>query len=145
MVIIAIPSMNEGGLNDEINPRYGRCPSFTFVELENNEIKAVKTVPNHATGAMGGAGIQATQIIGNNKAEVVIVGFLGPNAANALNSLNIRVFNAPNRKITIKEVIDLYKQGKLDQITSANVASHYGMGTGQGMGSGRGMGRDNRY
>ncbi|MFX1480140.1 MAG: NifB/NifX family molybdenum-iron cluster-binding protein [Promethearchaeota archaeon] len=141
MVIIAIPSMNEGGLNDEMNPRFGRCSSFTFVELEGNDIKAVKTVPNHAVNAMGGAGVQATQIVGNNNADGVIVGFLGPNAANGLNALNIEVFSAPTTRMTIKEVVDLYREGKLEPMTSANVASHYGMGGGRGAGSGRGMGR----
>lgn len=133
MVIVAVPSMEEGGLNDEINPRFGRCASFTFVELEDNEIKAVKTIPNHAFNAMGGAGVQATQIIGNNSAEVVIVGFLGPNAANGLNALRIKVFNAPSKRMTIKEVIDLYKEGKLKEMTSANVSSHYGMGGRRGI------------
>ncbi|MFX0028674.1 MAG: NifB/NifX family molybdenum-iron cluster-binding protein [Candidatus Hermodarchaeota archaeon] len=143
MVIVAIPSMKEGGLTDDINPRFGRCSSFTFVELENNEIKAVKTVPNHAINSMGGAGVQATQIIGNNKAEVVIVGFLGPNAANGLNALNIKIFHAPNRRMTIKEIIDLYRHGELKPLSSANVASHYGMGAGQNLGGRRSMGRGN--
>jgi predicted Fe-Mo cluster-binding NifX family protein len=140
MVIVAIPSMKEGGLSDEMSPRFGRCPSFTFVELEDNEIKAVKTVPNNAANAMGGAGVQATQIVGNNNAEVAIVGFLGPNAANGLNALNIKIYNAPNKRMTIKEVIDLYIQDKLESVSSANVTSHYGMGAGQGMGQSRGMG-----
>ena len=139
MVVVAIPSMNEGGLNDEMSPRFGRCPSFTFVELENNEINAVKTVPNHAINALGGAGIQATQIIGNNIADVVIVGFLGPNAANGLSALNIKVFNAPNTRVSIKKVIDLYRKGELEPMTSANVASHYGMGGGRGAGGRHGM------
>lgn len=141
MSIIAIPSMGNGGLNDEMSPRFGRCASFTFVEVENNEIKAVKTVPNHAADAMGGAGVQATQIIGNNGANAIIVGFLGPNAASGLNALNIQIFQAPNKAITIKEVMNLYIEGKLQTISTSNVASHYGMGGGRGMGGGgRGMG-----
>ncbi len=140
MVIVAIPSMKEGGLNDEFNPRFGRCSSFTFVELESNEIKAIKTVTNHAANAIGGAGIQATQIIGNNSAKVAIVGFLGPNAADGLNALKIEIFNAPNKRMTIREVINLYREGKLHPMTSGNVASHYGMGSGRGMGGGRGRG-----
>jgi len=134
MVIIAIPSMGKGGLNDLLSPRFGRCPSFTFVELDNNEITAVKTVPNHATSAMGGAGVQATQIIGNNNAEVAIVGFLGPNAANGLKALNIKLFHAPDKQITVKEVLDLFNEGKLEEMSSSNVASHYGMGGGRGSG-----------
>lgn len=145
MSIIAIPSMGSGGLNDEMSPRFGRCASFTFVELENDEIKAVITIPNIAADAMGGAGVQATQIIGNNGANAIIVGFLGPNAASGLNALNIKIFQAPNKAITIKEVINLYIEGKLQTITNSNVASHYGMGRGRGMGGrGRGMGGGGR-
>lgn len=150
MSIIAIPSMGSGGLNDEMSPRFGRCASFTFIELENNEIKAVKTVPNPAANAMGGAGVQATQVIGNNGATVIIVGFLGPNAANGLNALKINIFQAPNEVMTIKEVMNLYIEGKLQTIATSNVASHYGMGGGRGMGGGgrggrgQGMGRGNQ-
>lgn len=136
MGIVAIPSMDKGGLSDNMSPRFGRCASFTFVEWEKKEIIAVKTIPNPAAGAMGGAGVQATQIIGNNNADTVIVGFLGPNAANGLKAINIKILQAPDKEMTVKEVLDLYLEDKLEEISSANVASHHGMG-----GGGRGMGR----
>ncbi len=138
MVIIAIPSIGNGGLNDDMSPRFGRCGSFTFVELENDEIKSVKTVINHAAEAMGGAGIQATEIVGNNSADIVIAGFLGPNAANALNALKLKIYHAPDKRMTVREVLNLYIQKELDVLTSANVASHHGMGGGRGRGGGRG-------
>jgi predicted Fe-Mo cluster-binding NifX family protein len=143
MVIIAVPSFGEGGLNSPMNPRFGRCDSFTFVTIENNEISAVKTVPNTAAGAMGGAGIQATQTVGNNGGQGVIVGFLGPNAANSLGAANIDIYQAPNpnQQSTVRDVIDLYIQGKLQKIGGSNVAAHYGMGMGGGRGSGMGGGR----
>lgn len=145
MVIVAIPSLGNGGLNDGMSPRFGRCGSFTFVELGNNEIKSVKTVPNNAANAMGGAGIQAAEVIGNNNANIVIAGFLGPNAANALNSLNLKIYHVPNANITIQEAINLYIQGNLKELNSSNVGSHHGMGggmgAGRGMGGGGGMGR----
>lgn len=136
MVVIAIPSIGKGGLNDDMSPRFGRCASFTFVEIEDKEIRAVKTVPNHAASTMGGAGVQATQIVGNNNAEIVIAGFLGPNAANGLNALNIKVLHAPDRKMTINEVVKLFIEDKLRELTSANVAPHHGMGGGRRMGGG---------
>jgi predicted Fe-Mo cluster-binding NifX family protein len=139
VVIVAVPSLGNGGLNDGMSSRFGRCGSFTFVELANNEIKSVKAVPNHAANAMGGAGIQAAQIIGNNNANIVIAGFLGPNAANALNSLNLKILHVPNENISIQEVINLYVEGNLKELTSSNVGSHHGMGGGGG-GMGRGMG-----
>ena len=132
MVIVAIPSTGNGGLNVEMSHRFGRCATFTFVELENNEIKAVRIVKNHTADGMGGAGVQASQIVGENKADIVIVGFLGQNAANGLNKINLKILQAPDKKVTVKEVIELYIQGSLQEIPSANVGTHRGMG-GSGM------------
>jgi len=81
---------------------------------------------------MGGAGVQATQIVGNNSANIVIVGFLGPNAANALRALSIEILHFLDKIMTIKEVLNHYVEGKLQEISSPNAPSHYGMGGGRG-------------
>lgn len=140
MVIVAVPSDGEGGLNDNMSQRFGRCPSFTIVTVEGGEIKEVKGVPNNAANTMGGAGIQAAQTVGNHGAQEVIVGFLGPNAGESLKAMKLKIFQAPNKQITIKEIIDLYIKGELQEIDSANVGAHHGMGGG-GMGGGMGGGR----
>ncbi len=144
MVIIGIPTFGNLGLKEVMNNRFGRCASFTFVTIENNEIVEVKSVANDAAGAMGGAGIQAAQIIGNNGATEVIVGNLGPNAANSLNAINIKIYQSQGGSLTVKELIDLRLSGKLQVLTSSNVGAHAGMGggggRGGGMGGGRGMG-----
>lgn len=139
MVILAVPTFGKGGLNELLNPRFGRCESFTFVTIEKGNIKEVRTVSNAASGAMGGAGIQAAQIVGNNGAKELIAGFLGPNAARSLSALNIKIYQAPNQQMTVKQCVELYLQGKLIELDNANVGAHYGMGP--GMGGGRGMGR----
>lgn len=138
MTILAIPSMGNGGLSDTMSPRFGRCPSFTFVTIEKDEIKAVKTVPNSAVDAMGGAGVQAAQTVGMNNADVIIVGMLGPNAAQSLNALNIKVLQVTNQGATIKEIAESFIKGELKEISGPNVGSHYGMNAGMGRGMGRG-------
>ena len=141
MVKIAVPSMGNGGLSDGVSPRFGRCATFTLVELQDNKVQVVTVVKNDAVNATGGAGIQATQIIGNNGANAVIVGFLGPNAVDALKALKLKIYNLPNENLTVNDAIDLYIQGKLPEITSANVGSHHGMGGGMGRGIGGVRGR----
>ncbi len=141
MVIVGIPTFGDKGLNEVMNNRFGRCSSFTFVTIENNEIVEVKSVANAAQGAMGGAGIQAAQIIGNNGATEVIVGNLGPNASNSLSALNIKIYQSQGG--TVKELIDLLLGGKLQVLATSNVGAHAGMGGGGGRGmggGGRGMG-----
>jgi len=144
MVIVGIPTFGNLGLKEVMNNRFGRCSSFTFVTIENNEIVEVKSITNDAQGAMGGAGIQAAQIIGNNGATEVIVGNLGPNAANSLNAINIKIYQSQGGSLTVRELIDLLLSGKLQVLTSSNVGAHAGMGggggRGGGMGGGRGMG-----
>jgi predicted Fe-Mo cluster-binding NifX family protein len=142
MVVIAVPSDGNGGLKEMMNVRFGRCPSFTFVHVEDKKITEVKAISNTAVGQMGGAGIHAAQLIGNNGAEAVVIGYLGPNAAQSLNALNIPMYQAPNQTMTVREVIDLYIEDKLPLISNANVSAHQGMGGGRGMGmgGGRGMG-----
>jgi predicted Fe-Mo cluster-binding NifX family protein len=136
MVIIAIPSASNGGLNDKMDARFGRCQSFTFVTIEKGKIKEVKTVPNPAKDEMGGAGILSSQTVYNEGANEVIVGFLGPNAINSLKSLNLKVFQAPNNNLPIREVVDMHMNGKLSVIDAPNVGRHHG-----GMGGGGGYGR----
>lgn len=138
MVIVAVPSFGDGGLISLMNPRFGRCDTFTFITVENKSIKEVKAVSNMATNAMGGAGVQAVQTIGNYGATEVIVGNLGPNAAQSLSASNFKIYQAPNEQLTVKNVFELYIEGKLQTITGANVNSHHGMG--RGIGGGRGMG-----
>ena len=135
MEIVAVPTNGKGGLNEDLSPRFGRCSSFTFITIENNEISSVKTVPNHASEAMGGAGVQASQIVGMNNANVVIVGKLGPNAAQSLNALNLKIIEAPNEILSVKKVIELYLGGQLKELSASTVGSHFGTDSGQKIGN----------
>ncbi len=138
MVIVGIPTFGNKGLKEVMNNRFGRCSSFTFVTIENNEILEVKSVANDAQGVTGGAGIAAAQVIGNNGAKEVIVGNLGPNAMESLSALNLKVYQSQGG--TVKELIDLHLSGKLQVLTASNVASHAGMSGGRGAGMGGGGG-----
>jgi predicted Fe-Mo cluster-binding NifX family protein len=137
MVIIAVPSLKPGSINSNINPRFGRSEYFTFISIENNEIKSVKAVPNRNSNAMGGAGIQTAEFIGNNGAKEVIAGFLGPNAYQSLNALKIKIYQAPNERITVNDCINLYLKHQLPEMNTSNVRSHHGMGGGGGRGRSR--------
>jgi predicted Fe-Mo cluster-binding NifX family protein len=144
MVIVGIPTFGNEGLKEVMNQRFGRCSSFTFVTIENNEIVEVKSIANDAQGAMGGAGIAAAQFIGNNGATEVIVGNLGPNAMNSLSALNLKIYQSQGGSLTVKELIDLWLSGKLPVLTASNVGAHAGMGGGRGAGMGGGGGGGGR-
>ncbi|MBY9004867.1 MAG: NifB/NifX family molybdenum-iron cluster-binding protein [Candidatus Lokiarchaeota archaeon] len=126
-IIIAVPSATlNGGLNDQMDARFGRCHSFTIVTLKNKEIIEVKVTPNPAYEELGGAGVLASQAVHNSGATEVIVGSLGPNAINSLNSLKIKAYHVSSNNLSVKEAIDLYLDGKLEILESANVVKHHG-------------------
>ncbi len=118
MEIIAIPSHRKGGLNEIVHPKFGRCDSFTFITLDNDEITQVKVIENSAADESRSAGNLAAKIVRHNRAEKLIVSKLGPNASMALNSLKIKTFRAPSRKILVKDLLALYLKGKI-KITSS--------------------------
>ncbi len=114
------------------DPRFGRCSYFILIDSESMEFEAIQ---NGAIHASGGAGIQAAQTIASKSVEVLITGSVGPNAYSALESSGIRMYSASVK--TVMDALELYKQGKLTEISTAGPA-HKGLGGGGGRGRGGG-------
>jgi predicted Fe-Mo cluster-binding NifX family protein len=121
-------------LNCQIDPRFGRCQYFIFVDPETMEFEAFD---NEGLMASGGAGVQAAQLIVQKGASALITGNLGPNAASALSASGIKVHLVSGG--TIREVTEAFKAGKLQEASGATVPPHFGMGGGRGMGGRRGF------
>ena len=130
---IAISSSGKD-LDSQIDPRFGRCQYFVFVDPETMEFE---TFQNEGLMAMGGAGVQAAQLIAQKGANTLITGNLGPNAASALSASGIKVYLVPGG--TVKDVIEGYKTGSLREASGATVPPHFGMGGGRGIGGRRGL------
>lgn len=120
MPILAVPSEKNGGLNDLLNLRFGKCNSITFVSIEDENIESVKVVPIYTTEIIGNLGIHAAEIIKQNKASNVIIGYIGKKAFQTLNSQKIKVFRTLDERITVKKCIDLFIQGKLTETMESN-------------------------
>src|SRR4030043_1936534 len=116
-------------LNCQIDPRFGRCQYFIFVNPETMEFEVAE---NEGLMAMGGAGVQAAQLIAQRGATALITGNLGPNAASALSASGIKIYLASGG--TLKDVIQGYKTGSLRESSGATVPPHSGMGGGRAMG-----------
>jgi predicted Fe-Mo cluster-binding NifX family protein len=148
-------SATDGHLDAQIDPRFGRCQYFIFVDSDTMQFAAK---PNASTGAMHGAGIEAAQTVANEGAKAVITGSVGPNAFQVLSQAGIEVVTGASG--TVREAIQRYKTGQLGHpTTGATVPGHaglgmgpvagpdigFGRGRGMGMGRGRGMGMTAPY
>jgi len=122
-------SAQANSLDASVDPRFGRCPYFIIVDSETLQFEAV---PNSASGAVGGAGIQAVQIIASKGAKVVITGNVGPNAFQALSAAGIKIITGAYG--TVREVVEKYRRGELKETSSPTVGGHFGMGMGGGRG-----------
>jgi len=111
---IAISSAGRG-IESEIDVRFGRCPYFVIVEIENNKIKNEKTIENTAAQGMS-AGITAAQIVANEGVSAVITKNMGPRAYNVMQQLGIKVYIASGK---IKEAVQKFIEGKLEEMKVA--------------------------
>jgi predicted Fe-Mo cluster-binding NifX family protein len=120
------------GLDSEMDPRFGRCQYFLFVDLETLGCEAVEN-PN--IGAAGGAGIQSAQLVANKGVEALITGQVGPNAFTTLQAAGIKILTGASGKV--REVLDKYQKGQISSSAQGpTVRAHFGMGMGRGMGRG---------
>ena len=123
--IVAVPSQMPGGLEAQIDTRFGRCKVFTIVNIVDNNIGTVKIIQNGGNNAMGGAGPVAAQTIAQENVNCVLGGNYGPNAANALKQAGIATYGTQSG--SVKDLIDLFLTKSLPMISGSNVGSHTGM------------------
>ena len=109
-----------------IDPRFGRASYLTIVDSESMTFEAI---PNAATGAMGGAGIQAAQTMAKKGAKVLITGNIGPNAFQALSAAGIKIVTGAFG--TVREAVEKYKKGELRETGAPSVRGHFGMSKGR--------------
>ena len=112
---IAISSTGKS-LESEIDARFGRCPYFLIVDVDNKEIKNAKAIENTAAEQMGGAGITAAEIVANEKVNAVITANLGPRAFSVFGQFGIKVYQGRGK---IKDVIREFIEGKLIEMINS--------------------------
>jgi len=135
---IAISS-NGPDMDSQVDFRFGRCPYFVIVEVENNEIKGSESIENTSKDQLGGAGITAAQAVADKGVNVVITGNLGPRAFTVFEQMEIEVYQGSG---TVKEAVEKYLKGELKKVSGPTGPMDFNRpGPGRGAGAGRGMGK----
>ncbi|WP_297064082.1 NifB/NifX family molybdenum-iron cluster-binding protein [Thermococcus sp.] len=136
-----IVSTVSGGLDDRVNQAFGRTPTFTIVDVdENGRIVNVQVVPNPGYSQPRGAGVTAAQFVIDQGADAVIAGQFGPNSYGVLQTAGIRMFSAP-ATMRVREAVEALLRGELQPGIQGGAGMGPGRGMGGGIGRGRGMGR----
>jgi len=108
-------------LDAPVDLRFGRA---AFLAIVDSETMLFEAIPNAATGAMGGAGIQAAQTLARRGVNVLITGNVGPNAFQALRSAGVKVITGASG--SVRGVVEKYKRGELKETDVSTVDEHFG-------------------
>ena len=111
---IVIPAEDGSGLNARLSEHFGRAPYFIVVELdEDRNVSSIQAVPNESEH-FGGFGRPPDRIL-QFKPNAVITFGMGPRALSIFQEAGVAVLKA--NADTVKEVIEAYRQDKLEELT----------------------------
>ena len=115
---IAIPSVNNGGLDGQRSGHFGHCDVFTIVDVEDGEIKEVSTIPNQEH-VQGGCMVPVNFLAGHN-VNALIVGGIGMRPLMGFRQVGIDVYHDATRH-EIRPVVEDLIAGRLPIISDDQV------------------------
>jgi predicted Fe-Mo cluster-binding NifX family protein len=115
---IAIPSVENGGLDGQRSGHFGHCDVFTLVDVEGGEIKEVSTIPNQEH-VQGGCMVPVNFLAGHN-VSALIVGGIGMRPLMGFRQVGIDVYHDAVRP-EIRPVVEDLIAGRLTIISDDQV------------------------
>lgn len=110
-------------LDAQVDPRFGRAAYLLVVDTDTLEWQAQA---NPAVNAPGGAGIQAAQLVINQKPDAIVSGDFGPNAYGALSAAGLPMYLFGSAT-TAREAIQRFKAGGLERVGAPTQTGHHGL------------------
>jgi predicted Fe-Mo cluster-binding NifX family protein len=108
--LVALPSSLPGGLESELGAHFGHCEIYTLIEVEEGEIKEVKTLPN-VPHDQGGCMAPVEHLAGNG-VKTLIAGGMGFRPLMGFNQMGINVFHGGQAQ-TVGQAVEALMAGKL--------------------------------
>ena len=116
MQIVAVSS--EGPtLADMVDPRFGRAGGFIIADIDTNTIKYIDNGVSQMRSQ--GAGIETAERIADEGVKVVLTGYVGPKAFQALQAAEVQVCQNIEG-ITVGEALEKYRSGQFHFAQSPN-------------------------
>jgi predicted DNA-binding protein (UPF0251 family)/predicted Fe-Mo cluster-binding NifX family protein len=104
-------------LDGPVDPRFGRAAGFVIFDPDN---MASEYVANAAAQGMAqGAGIQAAELMTRHGVGVVLTGYVGPKAFQALSAVGIMV-GQNLEDLSVRQAVEKYKTGQVSMAGGPN-------------------------
>ena len=108
-------------LDSMMDPRFGRAKFILIVDTKTMGFEALDNSEN--ANALKGAGIKTSVLIADNKAEVLLTGYCGPNAFETLSKGNIKVVSDVTG--SVKESVLAFNEGLFNYSEGPNKDGHW--------------------
>ncbi|MFH0729603.1 MAG: NifB/NifX family molybdenum-iron cluster-binding protein [Pseudomonadota bacterium] len=115
---IAVPSLNQGGIDGQRAGHFGHCDVFTLVDVEDGKIKEV-TILQNQSHVQGGCMVPVN-LLAANQVTALIVGGIGLRPLMGFRQVGIDVYHDAERP-AIRPVVEDLIGGKLPMIAENQV------------------------
>jgi predicted Fe-Mo cluster-binding NifX family protein len=115
---IAVPSLNQGGIDGQRAGHFGHCDVFTLVDVENGKIKDVSILANQSH-VQGGCMVPVN-LLAANQVTALIVGGIGLRPLMGFRQVGIDVYHDAERP-AIRPVVEDLIGGRLPMIAENQV------------------------
>ena len=115
---IAVPSMQEGGMDGIRAGHFGHCDCFTIIDVKDGQIEKISTIKNkeHVQGGC----MVPVNLLGENQVTALVVGGIGMRPLMGFKQVGITVYFDGVRK-EIRPVVEDLIAGKLQEIANDQV------------------------
>ncbi len=114
---IAIPILEDKGLDSSATLHFGSAPYFAFIEVEEGQIVSFHVKENEGARLSHKKGIQAAHLLVEEKVDVVLAGSLGEGPFHVLGDNLIQIYYLP-KSVEIREAVRLLNQNLLERMVS---------------------------
>ena len=115
---ICIPTVGNNGLDDTIGEHFGRVPTYTIINLDNDEVKVIPNTSQH-TGGIG----YPPEIMAKEGVNVMVCRGLGRRAISMFEEFGIDVYIGATG--TVKDAIEDFKQGRLQKASESDACGRH--------------------
>jgi len=107
--VIAVPTLDEHGLEGEVSGHFGPASHFTFIEMEGDQVVECRVMANPFAGSHQPG--QVPTFVKEQGATVMLAGGMGGRAIAMLEDFGIAV--ATGAEGTVKDALEAYLRGDL--------------------------------
>ena len=115
---ICIPTTGDKGLNDYVGEHFGRVPTYTIIDLNNEEVKVIPNISHHTTG-----NLYPPEIMASEGVNVMICRGLGRRAISMFKEYGIDVYIGASG--TVRDAINDFKNNKLKKANESDACGRH--------------------